>query len=132
MARHSGGSFAAYGSPSYVAGAALGNAIGESVRTQQDFSDCMQANGWRPVTPAMLAARQTQMSELRDIFSHQKACLLQVRTNPKYASVSTHWRNLDTGQYSMMQLADQTLPSPTEAQPWRATGTKLRSAIKPL
>jgi hypothetical protein len=45
LARHSGGDFAATGSESYVAGAALGHAIGESVRTQQDFNDCMLASG---------------------------------------------------------------------------------------
>lgn len=47
MARHSGSGFVAYGSPNFVAGAALGNAIGESVRTQQDFNDCMLATGWK-------------------------------------------------------------------------------------
>src|SRR5208337_2555326 len=50
MARHAGGSFAAYGDANYVAGAALGNAIGEAIRTQEDFSDCMKASGWMPVT----------------------------------------------------------------------------------
>jgi hypothetical protein len=47
MARHGGSGFAAYGSANFVAGAALGNAIGESVRTQQDFNDCMLAGGWK-------------------------------------------------------------------------------------
>ena len=49
MARHSGGGFFAAGSPSFVAGAALGAAIGEAVRTNADFNDCMKASGWVPV-----------------------------------------------------------------------------------
>jgi hypothetical protein len=47
FARHSGGGFVAIGSENYVAGATLGHAIGETVRTQRDFNDCMLASGWR-------------------------------------------------------------------------------------
>ena len=46
IARHGGGSFEASGSTKYVVGAAVGFAIGESIRANQDFNDCMQANGW--------------------------------------------------------------------------------------
>ncbi len=46
-ARHSGGGFAAVGSPAFVGAAALGATIGSSNRTQQDFNDCMLATGWR-------------------------------------------------------------------------------------
>lgn len=46
MARHSGGGFYAQGTPRYVAGATLGFAIVDAVRTQADFNDCMQAGGW--------------------------------------------------------------------------------------
>jgi hypothetical protein len=64
LARHSGSDFAAFGSLSYVAGAALGHAIGESVRTQRDFNDCMLVSGWRianqpavaPEAPVVAAA----------------------------------------------------------------------------
>jgi hypothetical protein len=46
MARHSGSGFMAIGSPNYVAGAALGHAIGEAVRTAADYKDCMIASGF--------------------------------------------------------------------------------------
>jgi hypothetical protein len=70
LARHSGSDFAAFGSLSYVAGAALGHAIGESVRTQRDFNDCMLASGWRiadqpagaPEAPAVAAAPPVALS----------------------------------------------------------------------
>lgn len=46
MARHSGHGFYAAGSERFVASAALGAAIGNAIRTQNDFNDCMSANGW--------------------------------------------------------------------------------------
>lgn len=46
VARHGGSGFYAVGSASYVAGAAIGNAIGNAVRANADFNDCMAANGW--------------------------------------------------------------------------------------
>jgi hypothetical protein len=60
LARHGGSDFAAYGSPNYVAGAALGHALEEAARTQQDFNDCMLASGWQIAdgqpTPAQTTA----------------------------------------------------------------------------
>jgi len=38
--------FAAIGSPSYVAGAAIGNAIGNAVRTNVAYNACLQAAGF--------------------------------------------------------------------------------------
>jgi hypothetical protein len=60
LARHSGSDFAAFGSESYVAGAAVGHVIGESVRTQQDFNDCMLAGGWRIADQPATAAPAAQ------------------------------------------------------------------------
>jgi hypothetical protein len=56
MARHSGSDFVAVGSESYVAGAAVGHAIGEANRTQADFNDCMSASGWRVADQQVAAA----------------------------------------------------------------------------
>ena len=49
MARGAEQDFVAYGNANYVAGAALGNAIGNIIRIQAAYSDCMQANGWEPL-----------------------------------------------------------------------------------
>jgi len=49
VARHGGTGFVAAGNPNFVAGAAIGHGVGEAVRTQEDFNDCMQASGWQPV-----------------------------------------------------------------------------------
>ncbi len=46
IARHGGSGFYASGSPSFVASAAIGNAIGNAVQANADFNDCMAANGW--------------------------------------------------------------------------------------
>ncbi len=47
MARSGQTGFSAYGSTGFVAGAALGNAIGNAVRANRDFNDCMLANGFQ-------------------------------------------------------------------------------------
>jgi hypothetical protein len=39
----------AFGSSSYVAGAQLGNAIGNAIRADQFVQQCMTMNGWRRV-----------------------------------------------------------------------------------
>lgn len=47
MARHANnGGVYAYGSEEFVAGAMVGNAIGNAIGANQDFNDCMQAVGW--------------------------------------------------------------------------------------
>jgi hypothetical protein len=56
MARHGGSGFYAAGNPNFVAGAAVGHAIGEGIRTQQDFNDCMMASGWKIADQQVAAA----------------------------------------------------------------------------
>ena len=46
VARHGGTGFYAQGNPNFVAGASLGHAIGDAVRSNQDFGDCMTMHGW--------------------------------------------------------------------------------------
>jgi hypothetical protein len=56
IARHGGSGFAASGSPGYVAGVAIGNAIGNAVQANADFNDCMAANGWQIADQPPVAA----------------------------------------------------------------------------
>jgi hypothetical protein len=49
MARHGGSGVVAVGSTAFVAGAVIGSAIGDSIRAQNDFNDCMLAGGWKIV-----------------------------------------------------------------------------------
>lgn len=46
VARHGGSPFIAAGDPNFVAGAAVGHGIGEAVRANADFNDCMLSTGW--------------------------------------------------------------------------------------
>lgn len=50
-ARHGGSGFVAAGAPGFVAGAALGNAVGNAAVAVQDFDDCMLANGYLIAPP---------------------------------------------------------------------------------
>ena len=58
LANNTGGGFYAQGSQQFVAGAALGAAIGQAVKAQNNYNACMEASGWevadegRPPTPA--------------------------------------------------------------------------------
>jgi hypothetical protein len=114
MARHSGGSFSAYGSPNFVGGATLGNAIAETARAQADFGDCMTASGWVPVTKEVVAARSIKVAQLHGIFDQRKACVAEIRTRAQYAILQSHWSDA-TGQYSMAQLTDDHAPTSVEA-----------------
>ncbi|RWF03015.1 hypothetical protein [Mesorhizobium sp.] len=49
----------ALGSPSYVAGAQLGNALGNAIRQAQFMKDCMVLQGWKQVPNAKPAVAKT-------------------------------------------------------------------------
>jgi hypothetical protein len=117
MARHGGGSFAASGTPSFVAGATLGNAIGESIRAQQDFNDCMEASGWEIADQS--DAQKKRVAELKEkiqpIIAQGKACMSAVREEASFSAISSHFGDVATGKFSMAQLADTTVPTPGDA-----------------
>lgn len=117
-ARNSGDSFEAYGSPRYVAAATAGAAIGEAIKAQQNFNDCMVANGWRIATPQSTAARQAAqqatVASLKAVASQRAACITAVRDKPEYAVLKPHLSDITTGQYSMTQETDETVPTVAE------------------
>lgn len=43
--------FVAFGSSSYVAGAAIGNAIGNAIAADRFIRDCMTLQGWKQLPP---------------------------------------------------------------------------------
>lgn len=57
--------FVAVGSRGYVAGAAIGNAIGNAVRMNRIYNACMQANGMIPVDdPGAVGGKASVLSAL--------------------------------------------------------------------
>jgi hypothetical protein len=54
--------YLAYGSTSYVAGAAIGNALGNAIREDQFIQQCMTMSGWRrvPLQPQSASAMPAQ------------------------------------------------------------------------
>lgn len=50
----------AWGSPGYVAGAQLGNAIGNAIRMDQFMQQCMTLHGWKRVAATTGANRKIQ------------------------------------------------------------------------
>src|SRR6185437_6430569 len=92
MARHSGGGFYASGRPGFVIGAALGAAVGDAIRAQNDFNDCMKASGWVTADPdkASIERAQAANAQVAAIRSELIACKETVRRNPKFAELSPH------------------------------------------
>jgi hypothetical protein len=117
MARHGGGTFIAVGSPSYVAGAQLGNAIGEAARTQQDFNECMIASGWRIADGQTVAAQNALVAQLKAFREEREACVETVRSRPEYTPIRSHFVDLRTG-FTMEQLTDEGTPTVGESRLW--------------
>jgi hypothetical protein len=53
--------FYAQGNPNFVAGAAVGAAVGDAIRTQNTFNDCMLATGWKIADPPPPAATNPRL-----------------------------------------------------------------------
>lgn len=116
MARHGGSDFVAYGSQSYVAGASLGHAIGESARMQAEFSDCMVASGWSPVTQAVVASQNLKNGQLASLKEQRLACINDVRSNAQYDPLLPHLADAKSGEYSMIQLTDDGVPTAADSR----------------
>lgn len=116
LARHSGGGFYAQGTPSFVAGATLGAAVGEAIRTQTDFNDCMAATGWvvADAGSANTAQAQTANTQIATIRGDLNTCLDVVRSNPKYGPLTRHLLNVADGHYTLTQMSDNSRPTAQE------------------
>ena len=115
LARHGGSDFIAVGSPSYVAGAALGHAIGEGIRANQDFNDCLLASGWRIVDGQSSAAQSAIIAQLNGIKKQSNTCVAEIRNKSIYVPIRAHFSEIGTGHFTMAQLTDEHAPTPTEA-----------------
>ena len=116
VARHGGSELVAYGRPGFVAGAALGHAIGESIRAQADFNDCMSAKGWRIVTPESTAANKGKSEIVKAAFEAAGKCVTNAKARQTYAVISNYFADPKTGKHSMTQLAMSRNATPSEAQ----------------
>lgn len=115
-ARSSATGFAAYGSQGYVAGAALGNAVGNSIRAQATFNDCMSAKGWRIATPDTLASIKNKKESLKSARETADACVTEIRNRPTYTPIAAVFDDPKTRHFTMAQLAMDRLLTPSEAQ----------------
>jgi len=89
VARNGGSGLVVYGRPTFVAGAALGHAIGESIRAQANFNDCMSAQGWRITTPETTAANKAKMDVIKAAVEASKQASLALRTDGNIGLVLT-------------------------------------------
>ena len=123
MARHSGGAFLAAGDPNFVAGATVGAAIGNAIRTQADFNDCISASGWVVADDQVKGKNAPDLkARATAILQESRDCVAAIRRNPKYAMLEPHHVNISTGRYSLTQMSDTTTPTPEEASLLAAYG----------
>ena len=128
FARHSGGGFSASGSAKFVAGAALGYGIGDAVRQNDDFNDCMLAGGWQiadagavvtggsgrvQLNPAgaQRVPVDSREGSLQAINAQRMDCIKKIRDEPNFATLHPHFSDLATSRFSMTQLADEHTPT---------------------
>ena len=81
---------------------------------------------WRSLLAACLVlagcataaqCQATQVSAItREAAVELKTCIVAIRDKPEYLSLLPHLADLETGQHTMRQLTDETVPTPTEAQ----------------
>ena len=115
MARNNGGGFVAYGTRSEVAGAALGHAIGETIRAQANFNDCLAAGGWRIQTSESIASNKMKSDNLKAVAAALKDCVLAVRNEQRFTTLQQYLTDNTTGKYTVMQLTVDRLATKEEA-----------------
>ena len=110
VARGAASGFAAMGSESFVAGAAIGNSIGNAVRQNQTYNNCMLSAGW------VIADNEPKASaELKNAFSNNKSCVMELRANPDYHLLFDKLTDPNTGRFSQQQMQDQSYITPSQA-----------------
>lgn len=88
--------------------------MGEAIRAQADFNDCMSASGWIVADTKKGSAKLTkpQIGIMRD---ELKNCIEVARNKPKYAALLPHLRATSDGRYTLVQMADNSYPSVEES-----------------
>jgi hypothetical protein len=135
MARHSGSSFEAYGNVRFVAAATLGNAIGDTIRSHEDFDDCMVAGGWQiaskqnvshqdnrnepSITSNAFEDRPGESSHpeyIKEILSVSNDCIRTMRNNTDYIPIQQYLGDSDTGKHTMVQQSVTRFATLSEAK----------------
>ena len=145
MARHGGSSFGASGDVRFVAAATVGYALGDMIRSHEDFDDCMVAGGWQ-IASAQSNSEQSNMPEHSSMDGHQiypekfnfpvsvkgilsvsNECVRVIRSDPKYSDVLQYLGDLDTGKHSMLQLSVMRFATTNEVRAYASLLDRSRS-----
>lgn len=103
------GDFFAVGSASYVAGAAIGNAIGTAMKQYATHKDCMMATGYTPQDPQA----QANAGRIKPISAQSTACMSAIYTDPQAEPIRRH-APFNAREATPDQLADRTMASPQD------------------
>lgn len=103
------GGFYASGSPEFVAGAALGNAIGTAASQMGTYNDCMMASGYTPESPNLRAS----VDKIRPVLAHTAACISALYGAPAAEPIRRH-APFNPAEASPTQLSDPSFATADE------------------
>lgn len=103
------GTFYAEGKPAFVAGAALGNAIGTAINTAATYRDCMMATGYTPENPQT----QANVAKIKPILAQTSACVVAVYSAPEAEPIRLH-SPYNPAETTPEQLADRAFVTDSE------------------
>jgi hypothetical protein len=103
------GDFYAEGKPAFVAGAAIGNAVGTAISTAATYRDCMMATGNTPQNPQV----QANSAKIQPIVAQSVACVSALYSEPQNEPIRRH-TPFNARDATATQLADRALAAPDE------------------
>jgi hypothetical protein len=103
------GGFYAQGSASFVAGAAVGNAIGTAVATNATYRDCMVASGYTAESPQL----QASVEKAKPVLAELTSCATAIYSSPEAEPIRRRVAFIPA-ETTPAQLADPALASAQE------------------
>jgi hypothetical protein len=96
----------------------FGYAMSQGMRALQNFGGCPPPGAMQQAEPAggTGAPQPDVAAQLKVLLSQKNACTAAVRARPEFAPVAGHFSPVETGQFTMVQLADTARPSASEAR----------------
>jgi hypothetical protein len=79
------------------------------------FKPCMESKGYSLVSARPSVTTQTMAAQLKVIGEKTAECIRAVRRKPEYQGLASHFPDR-TGNYTLQQLSDQSLPTTSEAR----------------
>lgn len=106
----------------------FGTGIVGAIEMQSFFNRCMVARGWTQQDREVVAAQMaTQQVTGQQIVADRRACVQEVRDRPEFASLQRRHPDIQTGRFTLQQMADSSTPTVQEAALYLRLATDVRT-----